>query len=90
MDKCKSNIVWKFGPVKAYGDHFYLIEEIHAVIASLIQFHFVLVKRCQNCQERQDITNVDGTDLDNLAKDFPMAFAKPTLEAFKNVRAANL
>jgi hypothetical protein len=88
MNKCKNNIVWQFGPLKVYGEHFYLIEEIHAVIASLTAFHFDLVKRCQNCRERKDIENV--VDLDNLIKDFPMAFAKPTLDAFKNARSTSL
>ena len=90
MLKCKSNIVWKLGPLKIYGDHFYLIEEIPAVIASLVPFHFDLIKRCQKCQERKDIINIDSTDLDNMVKDFPMAFAKPTLEAFKNARRSDL
>jgi len=87
MDKCKSNIVWKFGPLfKAYGDHFYLIEEVYQVLAHIISLEspFILVKRCQNCRERKDIVNVSGDELEELVKEFPMAFNRDTLRVLKN------
>jgi hypothetical protein len=86
MQKCKSNIVWKLGPFKVYGDHFYLIEEVHMTIATIFAASraFILIKICQNCKERAEIPNLTFEEVKKLTDEFPMAFAKPTLEALKN------
>ena len=86
MDKCKSNIVWKFGPFKVCGDHFYVIEEVHQVVAHIIplELPYVLIKRCQNCGERNDIVNVSNEELKDLVREFPMAFNRDTLKVLRN------
>jgi hypothetical protein len=84
MDKCKSNIVWKFGPFKIYGDHFYSIAEVRSIIASSIYFpnDFVLIKQCQNCQKTSDLF-IEREELEKTIKEFPMAFHPKTLEELK-------
>jgi hypothetical protein len=86
MDKCKSNVVWKFGPFKVLGDHFYLIEEVHSIVATPLIYpeNLILVKRCQNCKERKDITNLAWFDVEQLVTDYPMAFNRDTLKVLKN------
>lgn len=85
MDRCKSKILWQVGPFKICGDHFYLIEEVHKVVAASfnVSERFILVKKCQNCQDRKDITNLSLFDVANLMADYPMAFNANTLKELK-------
>ena len=63
-----------------------MIEEVHVVIASSFDriAPFILARECQNCSERKDIVNLTREELQELIKEFPMAFKKDTLDTLKN------